>query len=57
MDMCYIKKKPLTKNKVEAYYLNVYASEYSHYRHLFFSKQLSTYVNRVQCTVVKAILF
>ena len=45
------------KNKVEAYYLNVYASEYSHYRHLFFSKQLSTFVNRVQYTVVKAILF
>ena len=44
MDMCYIKKKPLIKNKAEAYYLNVYASEYSHYRHLFFSRQLSTFV-------------
>ena len=41
MDMCYIKKKPLTKNKAEAYYLNVYASEYSynHYLGLWVKQQ------------------
>ena len=55
MDICYIKKTPYNKKKAKAYYLYVYASEYRHNTEGIF-KQLSTYVNRVQYTVVKAIL-
>ena len=29
MDTCYIKETPYSKNKAEAYYQHVYASEYS----------------------------
>ena len=49
------KKTPYNKKKAKAYYLYVYASEYRHNTVGIF-KQLSTYVNRVQYTVVKAIL-
>ena len=51
------KKKPLTiKNKAEAYYLLVFASEESYNRY-FLSNYLPNYVNRVQYTVVKAIIY
>ena len=53
MNICYIKETPYNKNKAEAYYLRVFASEYS-YNNFF--KQSSIYVNRVQYTVVKAML-
>ena len=55
MNTCYIKETPYNKNKAEAYYLRVFASEYSYNKYFF--KQSSTYVNRVQYTVVKAMLF
>ena len=53
MNICYIKETPYNKNKAEAYYLRVFASEYS-YNNFF--KQSSIYVNQVQYTVVKAML-
>ena len=54
MNTCYIKETPYNKNKAEAYYLRVFASEYNYNRYFF--KQSSTHVNRVQYTVVKAVL-
>ena len=55
MYICYIKETLYNKNNAEAYCLLVFASKYSYNK--FFFKQLSTNVNRVQCTVVKAISF
>ena len=55
MDICYIKRNPYNKNKAEAYYLRVFASEES-YNWYFLSNYLHNYVNRVQYTVVKAII-
>ena len=49
------RKAHTVKNKAGTYYLHAYASEYSYNRYFF--KHLSTNVNRVQYTVVKAILF
>ena len=49
------KKTPLQQNKAEAYYLRVFASEESYNRY-FISNYLHDYVNRVQYTVVKAII-
>ena len=50
------KKKALTiKNKAEAYYLRVFASEQS-YNWYLLSNYLHNYVNQVQYTVVKAII-
>ena len=49
------KKKPLTIKKTDAYYLRVFASEES-YNKYFLSSYLHNYVNRVQYTVVKAII-
>ena len=51
------KKKPLTnyKNKAEAYYLRVFASE-ENYNRYFLSNYLNNYVNWVQYKVVKAII-
>ena len=59
MDICYIKRNLLQENKTEAYYpVHVYASEYSYmYNRYFFQQLSSTYVNRVQYMVAKAILF
>ena len=44
------RKAHTVKNKAGTYYLHAYASEYSYNRYFF--KHLSTYVNRVQYTVV-----
>ena len=55
MDICYIKDTPYDKNRAEAYYLRVFTSKYSYYRYLL-SSYLHNYANRVQYTVVKAII-
>ena len=47
MNTCYIKETPYNKNKAEAYYLRVFASEESNNRS-FLSSYLHNYVNWVQ---------
>ena len=54
MDFCYIKETPYNENNTEVHYLRVLLLNTAI---IGIFKQLATYINRVQYTVVKAISF